>query len=203
MVPASCSWRDALLLARDDVAREHRQHRAVHRHRHRHAVERDAVEEDLHVLDRVDRDAGLADVADDARVVAVVAAVRREVERDRQAHLPGGEVLRGRTRSTPRRSRSPRTGGSSTAGSRTSSPGRPARTGRTRAARRRSRALRGRPRCTAAGTGMPSGVCQTSADGSAPRSSLAASSRQSSVSGASLVMPEIVLRGRSGLPAQS
>ena len=56
-------------------------------------IERDAVEQDLHVLDRVDRDAGLADVAHDARVVAVVAAVRREVERDRQAHLPGREVL--------------------------------------------------------------------------------------------------------------
>ena len=92
MVPASCSCGDALLLGRDDVAREHRQHRAVHRHRHRHLVERDAVEEDLHVLDRVDRDTGLADVADDARVVAVVAAVRREVERDRQARLPGREV---------------------------------------------------------------------------------------------------------------
>ena len=129
MVPASCVLGDALLLGRDDVAREHRQHGAVHRHRHGHLVERDAVEEDLHVLDGVDRDARLADVADDARVVAVVAAVGGEVERDRQAHLPGGEVLRGRTRSTPRRSRSRRTGGSSTAGSRTSWPGRPARTG--------------------------------------------------------------------------
>ena len=117
MVPASCSCGDALLLARDDVAREHRQHRAVHRHRHRHLVERDAVEEDLHVLDRVDRDAGLADVADDARVVAVVAAVGGEVEGDRQAHLPGRRGSRGRRRSTPRRWRSRRTGGSSTAGS--------------------------------------------------------------------------------------
>ena len=44
---------------------------------------------------------------DDARVVAVVAAVGREVEGDRQALLPGGEVRAGRTRSTPRRSRSP------------------------------------------------------------------------------------------------
>ena len=82
----------ALLLRRDDVAGEHRQHRAVHRHRHRHLVERDAVEQDLHVLDRVDRDARLADVADDARMVGVVAAVRREVERDRHALLAGGEV---------------------------------------------------------------------------------------------------------------
>ena len=92
MVPASCVLGDALLLGGDDVAGQHRQHRAVHRHRHRHLVERDAVEEDLHVLDRVDRDAGLADVADDARVVAVVAAVGGEVEGHRQAHLPGGEV---------------------------------------------------------------------------------------------------------------
>ena len=82
-----------LLLGGDDVTREHRQDRAVHRHRHRHLVERDAVEEDLHVLDGVDRDARLADVADDARMVAVVAAVRREIERDRQPHLPGREVL--------------------------------------------------------------------------------------------------------------
>ncbi len=130
MVPLSWSCVDALLLGRDDVAGEHRQHRAVHRHRHRHLVERDAVEEDLHVLDRVDRDAGLADVADDARVVAVVAAVGGEVERDRQAHLPGREVARGRRRSTPRRWRSRRTGGSSTAGSRTSSPAARARTAR-------------------------------------------------------------------------
>ncbi len=44
-------------------AGQHRQHRAVHGHRDRHLVERDAVEQDLHVLDGVDRDAGLADVA--------------------------------------------------------------------------------------------------------------------------------------------
>ena len=92
MVPASCVLVDALLLGGDDVAGEHRQHRAVHRHRHGHLVERDAVEQDLHVLDGVDGHAGLADVADDPRVVAVVAAVGGEVEGDREAHLPGGEV---------------------------------------------------------------------------------------------------------------
>jgi len=75
--------RHPLLLGRDDVAGEHRQHRAVHRHRHRHAGQRDAVEQDLHVLGRVDRHSRLADVADHARVVGVVAAVRGEVEGDR------------------------------------------------------------------------------------------------------------------------
>ena len=91
--PAELALVDALLFAGNDVTREHGQHRAVHRHRHRHLVERDAVEEQLHVLDRIDRDTGLADVADDARVVAVVSPVRREVERDRQSHLPRREVL--------------------------------------------------------------------------------------------------------------
>ena len=92
MVPASCSGVDALLLGRDDVERQHRQHRAVHRHRHAHLVQRDAVEELAHVVDRVDRDAGHADVAGHPRVVAVVAAVGGQVERHRQALLPGGEV---------------------------------------------------------------------------------------------------------------
>ena len=85
--------RHALLFRRDDVAGQHRQHRAVHRHRHRDLVERDAVEQDLHVLDAVDRHACLAHVADDARVVRVVAAVRGEVEGHRDALAAGGERL--------------------------------------------------------------------------------------------------------------
>ncbi len=83
---------DPLLLGGDDVEGEARDHRAVHRHADRHLVKRDAVEQDLHVLDRIDRDAGLTDVAGDARMVAVVAAVGGEVEGDRQPLLPGGEV---------------------------------------------------------------------------------------------------------------
>ena len=92
MVPLSWSWLDALLLAGDDEAGQHREHGAVHRHRHRHLLEGDAVEEDLHVLDGVDRHAGLADVADDARVVGVVAAVGGQVEGHRHALLAGGQV---------------------------------------------------------------------------------------------------------------
>ncbi len=93
IVPWSLSCAHALFLGGDDEPGEHRQYRAVHRHRHAHLVERDAVEQDLHVLDRVDRDAGLADIAGDARVVAVVAAVGRQIEGDRQPHLPGLEVV--------------------------------------------------------------------------------------------------------------
>jgi hypothetical protein len=65
IVPESLLLGDALLLRGDDVAGEHRQHRAVHRHRDADLVERDPVEQDLHVLDRIDRHARLADVAGD------------------------------------------------------------------------------------------------------------------------------------------
>ena len=85
--------RDTLLLGGDDVAGQHRQHRAVHRHRHAHPVERDPVEQDLHILDRVDRHAGLADIADDARMVAVVAAMGRQIEGDRQPHLARLQIV--------------------------------------------------------------------------------------------------------------
>ncbi len=84
--------RHALLFGRDDVEREHRQHRAVHRHRHRHLVERDAGEQRAHVVDRVDRHARHADIAGDAGMVGVIAAVSGEIERDRKALLPGREV---------------------------------------------------------------------------------------------------------------
>ena len=91
IVPESFG-RHALLLRRDDVEREDRQHRAVHRHRHAHLVERDAGEERAHVVDRIDRDAGHADIAADARMVGIVAAMGREIEGDGQALLPGREV---------------------------------------------------------------------------------------------------------------
>ncbi len=92
IVPIERRARHALFLAGDDEEGQDRDHRAVHRHRHRHLVERDAVEQDLHVLDAVDRHAGLADIAGHAGVVAVVAAVGGEIEGDREALLPGGEV---------------------------------------------------------------------------------------------------------------
>ena len=82
----------ALLQTRDDVERQDRQHGAVHGHRHRHAVERNTVEQHLHILNRADRHAGLAHVAHHARVVGVVTAVRCQVEGHRQTFLSGGEI---------------------------------------------------------------------------------------------------------------
>ena len=91
-VPASAPRRHSLLLGRHDVHRHYRQHRAVHGHRHRHPLERDPVEQDLHVLDRVDGHPRLAHVAGDPRMVRVVAAVGGEVEGDGQPGLTRFEV---------------------------------------------------------------------------------------------------------------
>ena len=50
------------------------------------------VEQDLHVEDGVDGHSGLADVARDALVVGVVAAVGSQIKGDREAFLARGEV---------------------------------------------------------------------------------------------------------------
>jgi hypothetical protein len=54
----------------------------------------DAVEQDLHVLHRIDRHAGLADVALDARMVGIVAAVGGQVERHGHALAAARQVRR-------------------------------------------------------------------------------------------------------------
>jgi hypothetical protein len=86
--------RNALLLGGDDVKRQHRQHRAVHGHGHRHLIERDAVEQDVHIQQRINRHARLADIADHAAMIGVVTAMGGQIEGDGQALLPGGQLRR-------------------------------------------------------------------------------------------------------------
>ena len=76
---------DALLLADQLVEQQQDRRRRVDRHRGRDLVERDLVEADPHVLDRVDRDPGAADLAVAERVVGVAAELGRQVERHREA----------------------------------------------------------------------------------------------------------------------
>ena len=111
--------RHALLFGRDDKERQHRQHGAVHGHRHRHLVERNAGEQRAHVVDRVDRDARHADVAAHARMVAVIATVGGKIERNRQAFLARRRDCAGRTRWNPPRWRSRHIAAPSTAASHT------------------------------------------------------------------------------------
>ncbi len=72
----------ALFFRCDHVARQYRQHGAVHGHRDRDLVQRNLVEQDFHVLDRINRHAGLAHIAGYTRVVGVVTAVGSQVKRD-------------------------------------------------------------------------------------------------------------------------
>ena len=75
----------ALAPGHGDVERQQDDGRRVDGHRRRDAIERDAVEQRRHVLDRVDRHADAADLAGGERVIGVVADLRRQIEGDAQA----------------------------------------------------------------------------------------------------------------------
>jgi hypothetical protein len=75
---------DPLPLRHRDVEREQDDGGGIDRHRRRDRLERDAVEEHQHVLDRVDRHADAPHFAGGERVIGVVADLRRQVERDAQ-----------------------------------------------------------------------------------------------------------------------
>ena len=92
VVPWSADGVQAVLLGDDDVERQQPRRRRVDRHRRVHLVERDAVEQRVHVALVGDRDADLADLAARELVVGVVARLRRQVEGDRQPGLALGEV---------------------------------------------------------------------------------------------------------------
>ncbi len=79
---------DALLLGRRDVEAIQDDRGPVDRHGRRDLIERDPVEERLHVGETRDRHAALAYLAFGARMVGVVSHQRREIERDREARLP-------------------------------------------------------------------------------------------------------------------
>ena len=78
---------DALFVADGDVHREQHRGGRVDGHRRRDFVEGDPVENRLHVVKRVDGDAGLADLARRHRVVGVVAHLGRQVEGRRKPRL--------------------------------------------------------------------------------------------------------------------
>ena len=81
-----------MLLARDDEQREDGKHGAVHGHGDAHVRKRNALEKRAHVVDGIDGDARHADIALHAGMIAVIAAMGRKIEGDRQALLARGEV---------------------------------------------------------------------------------------------------------------
>ena len=80
----SMPWRSAMR----DVHGQQDDGRGVDRHRRRHPLERDAVEQLRHVVERIDRDADPPDLACGQRMVRVVAHLRRQIERDAQTGHP-------------------------------------------------------------------------------------------------------------------
>ena len=85
--PAQPRARNAGLLGRHHVEGHHDRGRRVDGHRHGDLAEVDAAEQRLHVVERVDRHALAADLAERAHVVGVVAHQRRHVEGGAQARL--------------------------------------------------------------------------------------------------------------------
>ena len=77
--------------------------RAVDGHGGRDLVQRDAVEEDLHVGQGGDRYAALAELAHGLGRVGVVAVKRRHIEGDRKAGLPLAQQVLEARRWSPRR----------------------------------------------------------------------------------------------------
>ena len=78
---------DALFDASGNEECQNRKNGAVHGHRYGHLVQRDAVEEDVHIKHGAYGYAGFTYVADNTRVIRIVAAVGRKVECDGQTLL--------------------------------------------------------------------------------------------------------------------
>ena len=83
---------NALLLCRHDETGQDRQDSPIHRHRNSHFIQRDGVEENLHILDAIDGNPGLSDVAGHARMIGVISTMRGEVEGHGEALLAGCEI---------------------------------------------------------------------------------------------------------------
>jgi len=76
---------DALLVTNRNVHRQQDDGRGVDRHAGRDLVEWNPLEDGLEIRQRVDGDAGFADLAGSHRGIRVVAHLRREIERHREA----------------------------------------------------------------------------------------------------------------------
>ncbi len=80
--------RAPLLLGDQLVKQEQHRRRGVDGHRGRDLVEWNVLEQDFHVLERIDRDTDLADLSVCHGIVRVVADLGGQVEGDRESRLP-------------------------------------------------------------------------------------------------------------------
>ena len=88
IVPVSCLRRNPLLFGSHDVERHHREHRTVHGHGDTHSIERNAVEQNPHVENGVDRHTCHPHVSEHSWVIRVVTPVGGQIEGDGETPLP-------------------------------------------------------------------------------------------------------------------
>ena len=80
---------DALFFGRHDVAGHNRQNRAVHGHGNRHLVQGNLIEKDFHILNRIDGNTGLADIAHYPGMIRVIPPVGCKIKGHRKSGLTG------------------------------------------------------------------------------------------------------------------
>ena len=80
--PHQLAGLDSLFLGGNQIHRHDRQHGSVHGHRNTHLIQRDAVEQNPHVFDAVDRHTSHADITSNAGMVRVIAPMGCQVKCD-------------------------------------------------------------------------------------------------------------------------
>ena len=70
-----------LFFTSDDKTGQNRNHRSVHRHRDADLIQWNAVEQNFHIFDAVNRHARFANIAFDPWVVAVITTVGCQIKR--------------------------------------------------------------------------------------------------------------------------
>ncbi len=84
--------RSSLFQTGNNVECQNGQHSTIHSHGYGHFVQRNLIEQNLHIQNRIHSYTGFTYVTDYTRVVGVVTAVRCQVERYRQSFLSGSQV---------------------------------------------------------------------------------------------------------------
>jgi len=92
-VPRELFAANPLLLGGELVEQQQPRCRRINGHRRRHLVQRDVLEQQLHVRQRVDGDTDLADLPLGHRVVGVVTHLGDQVESHREPGLAGLQQL--------------------------------------------------------------------------------------------------------------
>ena len=93
IVPDSCARCAALFLTRHNERGKDRDDRTIHGHGDGNILERNAVKQDFHVLDTVNRHARLAHIACYPGMITVITAMGRQIEGNRNTLLSRSKVL--------------------------------------------------------------------------------------------------------------